>query len=206
MTAVLPDEDGVLRARWQTEPTADDRDWAFLTTLRRGQICTGTVVAMPDFGVTFVDIGGFTAMVNLPEVSWRRIDHPSDVLTVGQEVTAEILDVDMVRQRVPLSLKSQEEDPLRVIAQQAGRIVTGPVTWLTPSGVHVRIEDRDDGIEGLLEHTEPAGTPVTDRPGEGVEVGDLLTVRIIGVDPESRCVRLSRVATGCSGSPGRGGS
>ncbi|WP_406179361.1 S1 RNA-binding domain-containing protein [Streptomyces sp. NBC_01006] len=203
MTAVLPDEDGVLRARWQTEPTADDREWAFLTTLRRGQICTGTVVAMPDFGVTFVDIGGFTAMVNLPEVSWRRIDHPSDVLTVGQEVTAEILDVDLVRQRVPLSIKSQEEDPLRVIAQQVGRIVTGPVTRLTPSGVYVRIEDRDDGIEGLLQHIEPAGTPMMDRPEEGVQVGDLLTVRIIGVDPENRRIRLSRAATGCSGGSGR---
>ncbi|KPI15442.1 RNA binding S1 domain protein [Actinobacteria bacterium OV450] len=198
MTAVLPDEDGVLRARWQTEPTADDRDSAVLTTLRRGQICTGTVVAMPDFGVTFVDIGGFTAMVNLPEVSWRRIVHPTDVLTVGQEVTAEILDVDLVRQRVPLSLKSQE-DPLRMIAQQVGRIVTGPVTWLTPSGVHVRIEDRDDGIEGLLQHTEPAETPLPERPEKGVQVGDLLTVRIIGVDPDNRRIMLSRVATGRTG-------
>ncbi|WP_328765555.1 S1 RNA-binding domain-containing protein [Streptomyces sp. NBC_00272] len=120
MTAVLPDEDGVLRARWRTEPTADDRDWAFLTTLQRGQICTGTVIAMPDFGVTFVDIGGFTAMINLPEVSWRHIDHPSDVLTVGQEVTAEILDVDLVRQRVPLSLKALEEDPMPALVQQVG--------------------------------------------------------------------------------------
>ncbi|MFK0049986.1 S1 RNA-binding domain-containing protein [Streptomyces sp. NPDC090741] len=192
MTAVLPDEDGVLRARWRTEPTVDDRDWAFLTTLRRGQVCTGTVVAMPDFGVTFVDIGGFTAMINLPQVSWRHIDHPSDVLTVGQEVTAEILDVDLVRQRVPLSLKALEEDPLPALAQQVGRIVRGPVTRLTPSGAFVRIEDRDHGLEGLLHHTEPAETSV-DGPEEGIQVGDILTVKIIDVDPGNRRIGLSRV-------------
>ncbi|MEV6731466.1 S1 RNA-binding domain-containing protein [Streptomyces sp. NPDC051364] len=192
MTAVLPDEDGVLRARWRTEPTADDRDWAFLTTLHRGRICTGTVVAMPDFGVTFVDIGGFTAMINLPEVSWRHIDYPSDILTVGQEVTAEILDVDLVRQRVPLSLKALEEDPMPALAQQVGRIVTGPVTRITPSGAFVRIEDRDDGFEGLLHHTEPAETSV-DEPEEGIQVGDILTVKIIDVDPGNRRIGLSRV-------------
>jgi hypothetical protein len=65
-TAVLPDSDSVLRARWQTEPTPSDRDWAFLKTLRRGQVVTGTVTSIASFGVTFVDIGGFTAMINIP--------------------------------------------------------------------------------------------------------------------------------------------
>ncbi|MFD8151275.1 S1 RNA-binding domain-containing protein [Streptomyces sp. NPDC059720] len=110
-TAVLPDSDGVLRARWQTEPTPSDLDWAFLKTLRRGQVVTGTVTTIADFGVTFVDIGGFTAMINIPELSWRPIDHPSDVVSVGQEVTAEVLDVDMVRERVTLSLRAVQEDP-----------------------------------------------------------------------------------------------
>lgn len=111
-TAVLPDRDGVLRARWQTEPTPSDRDWAFLRTLRRGQIVTGTVTTIAGFGVTFVDIGGFTAMINMPELSWCPFNQPSDVVSVGQEITAEVLDVDMVRERVPLSLRAvQEEDP-----------------------------------------------------------------------------------------------
>ncbi|WP_460499211.1 S1 RNA-binding domain-containing protein [Glycomyces tarimensis] len=85
-TAVLPDNDGVLRARWRTEPTPSDRHWALLKTLRRGQACTGTVTEIASFGVTFVDIGGFTAMVNIPELSWRHIEHPSDVVSVGQEI------------------------------------------------------------------------------------------------------------------------
>ncbi|WP_246212303.1 S1 RNA-binding domain-containing protein [Streptomyces abyssomicinicus] len=109
-TAVLPDSDGVLRARWQTEPTPSDRDWAFLKTLRRGRLVTGTVTGIAGFGVTFVDIGGFTAVINIPELSRRPFHHPSDVVSVGQEITAEIVDVDMVRERVSLSLRAVQED------------------------------------------------------------------------------------------------
>jgi small subunit ribosomal protein S1 len=105
-TAVMPDPDGVLRARWRTTPAASDRDWAFLKRLRRGQSITGTVVAIATFGVTFVDIGGFTAMINIPELSWRRVEDPSEVVTVGQRVTAEILGIDMARDRVFLSLRA----------------------------------------------------------------------------------------------------
>lgn len=126
-TAVLPDSDGVLRARWRTEPTRGDRDWAFLRTLRRGQIVTGTVVVIADFGVTFVDIGGFTAMINIPEVSWHHCDHPSDVLTVGQQVTALVLDVDRIRERVPLSLKALQADPMQRLTEQVGGPPDHPV-------------------------------------------------------------------------------
>ncbi|WP_063058885.1 S1 RNA-binding domain-containing protein [Nocardia sienata] len=110
-TAVLPDSDGVLRARWQTEPTPSDQDWAFLKTLRRGQVVTGTVTLIADFGGTFVDIGGCTAMINLPELSWRPVHHPADVVGLGRQITAEVLDVDMVRERVALSLRAMQEDP-----------------------------------------------------------------------------------------------
>ncbi|MGY2032213.1 S1 RNA-binding domain-containing protein [Nocardia gipuzkoensis] len=109
-TAVLPDIDGILRARWRTEPTPSDHDWALLKTLHRGQICNGTVSKIVNFGV-FVDIDGFTAMINIPELSWRPVDHPSEILTVGQKITAQILDVDMVRERVTLSLEALQEDP-----------------------------------------------------------------------------------------------
>ncbi|NKY85239.1 S1 RNA-binding domain-containing protein [Nocardia veterana] len=111
-TAVLPDSDGVLRARWRTEPTPSDHDWAFLKTLHPGQICNGSVSKIADSGV-FVDLGGFTAMINIPELSRRPVDHPSEILTLGQEITAQILDVDMVRERVTLSLEALREDPPR---------------------------------------------------------------------------------------------
>ncbi|WP_181786216.1 S1 RNA-binding domain-containing protein [Streptomyces phytophilus] len=117
-TAVLPDSDGVVRARWRTDPTPSDRNWAFLKTLHRGETVTGTVTWIADFGVTFVDIGGFEAKINIPELSWRRVDHPSDVVSVGQEINAEILDIDPVRERVSLSLKALREDPPRGTAAQ----------------------------------------------------------------------------------------
>jgi small subunit ribosomal protein S1 len=191
-TVVLPDPDGVLRARWRTEPTPSDRDWVFLKSLRRGQVCTGTVTEIASFGVTFVDIGGFTAMINLPELSWRHVNSPSDVLAVGQEITAEILDVDLIRERASLSLKALREDPMVQLAQQVGQIVTGPVTKLVPLGVFVRIEDPDDGFEGLLHVGELTDAPV-DRPEEDVQIGDVLTVKILDVDPKRHRIALSHV-------------
>ncbi|MER6678138.1 S1 RNA-binding domain-containing protein [Streptomyces sp. NPDC000983] len=186
-TAVLPDSDGVLRARWQTEPTPSDRDWAFLKTLRRGQVVTGTVTTIASFGVTFVDIGGFTAMINIPELSWRPINHPSDVVSVGQEVTAEVLDVDMVRERVPLSLRAVQEDPWPQVAQRIGQVVTGPVTKIVPFGVFVRIEDREDGFEGLVRTDE-----LDQSPPDVIKVGDALTVKIMDVDLVRRRIALSQ--------------
>ncbi|MEV5676489.1 S1 RNA-binding domain-containing protein [Streptomyces sp. NPDC052179] len=187
-TAVLPDSDGVLRARWQTEPTPSDRDWAFLKTLRRGQVVTGTVTTIASFGVTFVDIGGFTAMTNLPELSWRPFDHPSDVVSVGQEVTAEILDVDMVRERVPLSLRALQEDPWPQMAQRIGQVVIGPVTKIVPFGVFVRIEDREDSFQGLVHTSE-----LDESSRDVVEVGNALTVKFIDVDLARRRIVLSHV-------------
>ncbi|WP_351222683.1 S1 RNA-binding domain-containing protein [Streptomyces sp. NPDC002133] len=186
-TAVLPDSDGVLRARWHTEPTPSDRDWAFLKTLRRGQVVTGTVTTIASFGVTFVDIGGFTAMINIPELSWRPFSHPSDVVSVGQEITAQVLDVDMARERVPLSLRAVQEDPWPQVAQRIGQVVTGPVTKIVPFGVFVRIEDREDGFQGLVRTSE-----LDESPGDVVVVGDALTVKIIEVDLARRRIALSQ--------------
>ncbi|WRZ88037.1 S1 RNA-binding domain-containing protein [Streptomyces sp. NBC_01007] len=193
-TAVLPDSDGVLRARRQTEPTPSDRDWAFLKTLQRGQVVTGTVTSIASFGVTFVDIGGFTAMINIPELSWRPFNHPSDVVSVGQEITAEVLDVDMVRERVPLSLRAVQEDPWPQVAQRIGQVVTGPVTKIVPFGVFVRIEDREDGFEGLVHTSE-----LDESPEDVIEVGDALTARIIDVDLARRRIALSHVQTLAAG-------
>ncbi|MET8411292.1 S1 RNA-binding domain-containing protein [Streptomyces sp. NPDC005195] len=189
-TAVLPDSDGVLRARWRTEPTQSDRHWAILKTLYRGQVITGTVTEIASFGVTFVDIGGFTAMINIPQLSWRPIDYPSDVVTVGQEIAAEILDVDMVRERVPLSLKALQADPMLDLARQVGQIVTGPVTKLVPFGAFVRVEDCEHGFEGLVHNTELADVHV-ERPEDVVQVGEALTVKILEVDPTRRRIALS---------------
>jgi|UniRef100_UPI003F493BF6 small subunit ribosomal protein S1 len=165
------------------EPALSDPEKNFLRTLRRGQRIEGTVIEIADFGVTFVDIGGFTAMINIPELSWRRINYPADVVSVGQQVIAEILDVDIERGRVALSLKALQDDPLTELEQQIGSLVSGPVTKIVPIGVFVRVEDRDDGFEGLVPNTELAGNEV--------EVGDILTVRISLVDVPRRRIGLT---------------
>ncbi|MEU5536965.1 S1 RNA-binding domain-containing protein [Streptomyces sp. NPDC020362] len=204
-TAVLPDNDGVLRARWRTEQTPSDRIWAFLKTLRRGQTVTGVVTEIADFGVTFVDIGGFTAMINIPELSWRHFDHPSEIVTVGQEISAEILDVDLVRERVPLSLRALQEDPLVQLVQQVGKVVTGVVTKLLPFGVCVRIEEREDGFVGLVHNGELSEETVA-APEDVVQVGDPLVVKILHVDLTRRRITLSHLqavdATGLASTPG----
>ncbi|RRS01339.1 S1 RNA-binding domain-containing protein [Glycomyces terrestris] len=149
-----------------------------LNHLRSGQICTGRVVAIASFGVTFVDVGGVTAMINIPELSWRRVRHPSEVVAVGREVTALILDVDERRQRVTLSLKALQPDPMAALVTRVGEVVTGPVTRAAPIGVFVRVEDRPDGFEGLV-------------PGAAFEVGDVLSVVLVEVDPARRRILLA---------------
>ncbi|WMX46985.1 S1 RNA-binding domain-containing protein [Streptomyces roseicoloratus] len=189
-TAVMPDDDGVVRARWQTEPTPSDRNWAFLKTLHRGETVTGTVTWIAEFGVTFVDIGGFEAMINLPELSWRPFDHPSDIISVGQEINAEILDVDPVRERVSLSLKALHEDPMPLLTVQIGRTLVGRVTKLIPFGVFVRIEEAENGFEGLVHNSELTDEHLED-PQFGIQVGDALLVKILDIDTVRRRITLS---------------
>ncbi|MDX2731006.1 MULTISPECIES: S1 RNA-binding domain-containing protein [unclassified Streptomyces] len=189
-TAVMPDSDGVVRARWQNEPTPSDRNWAFLKTLHRGEIVAGRVTRIADFWVTFVDIGGFEAIINIPELSWRPFNHPSDVVAVGQEISAEILDVDPIRERVSLSLKALHEDPMPLLAGQIGQTIIGRVTKLVPFGVFVRIEEKENGFEGLVHNTE-LGDGHPDHPQLAVHVGDALPVKILDIDPTQRRITLS---------------
>lgn len=156
------------------EATPNGDAMALLRTLHRGQIIAGTVTEIASFGVTFVDIGGFTAMINIPELSWRPIKHPSEVMGVGDEITAEILDVEPGRGRVPLSLNALQPDALRELRHQVGRPVAGTVTKIAPIGVFVRIEDRPGGFEGLAPQPLLVDGSVT--------IGDILTVKIVDVD------------------------
>ncbi|WP_330323749.1 S1 RNA-binding domain-containing protein [Streptomyces pseudovenezuelae] len=189
-TAVMPDHDGVVRARWRTDATPSDRNWAFLKTLRRGEVVTGTVSHIASFGVTFVDIGGFEALINIPELSWRPINYPSDVVAVGQEISAEVLDVDPIRERVSLSLKALHEDPMRLLTGLIGQTIVGRVTKLVPFGVFVRIEETENGFEGLV-HNDELGEMHPDHSQQVVQVGDALAVKILDIDPIQRRITLS---------------
>jgi small subunit ribosomal protein S1 len=178
----------VLSRRAWLEQTQSEVRQTFLTTLKKGQIRSGVVSSIVNFGA-FVDLGGVDGLVHVSELSWKHIDHPSEVVEVGTEVTVEVLDVDMDRERVSLSLKSTQEDPWQAFARthQIGQVVPGKVTKLVPFGAFVRVEE---GIEGLVHISELAERHV-EIPEQVVQVGDEIFVKVIDIDLERRRISLS---------------
>ncbi|MGJ3507304.1 30S ribosomal protein S1 [Enemella sp. A6] len=178
----------VLSRRAWLEQTQSEVRHSFLTQLQKGQIRKGVVSSIVNFGA-FVDLGGVDGLVHVSELSWKHIDHPGEVVEVGQEVTVEVLDVDMDRERVSLSLKATQEDPWQAFARlhQIGQIVPGKVTKLVPFGTFVRVEE---GIEGLVHVSELAERHV-EIPEQVVQVNDEVMVKIIDIDLERRRISLS---------------
>ncbi len=178
----------VLSRRAWLEQTQSEVRHGFLTQLQKGQIRKGVVSSIVNFGA-FVDLGGVDGLVHVSELSWKHIDHPSEVVAVGDEVTVEVLDVDMERERVSLSLKATQEDPWQHFARthQIGQIVPGKVTKLVPFGSFVRVEE---GIEGLVHISELAERHV-EIPEQVVQVNDDVMVKIIDIDLERRRISLS---------------
>ena len=178
----------VLSRRAYLEQTQSEVRSEFLHQLQKGQVRKGVVSSIVNFGA-FVDLGGVDGLVHVSELSWKHIDHPSEVVTVGDEVTVEVLDVDLDRERVSLSLKATQEDPWRVFARThaVGQIVPGTVTKLVPFGAFVRVEE---GIEGLVHISELAQRHV-DVPDQIVTVGQEVMVKVIDIDLERRRISLS---------------
>lgn len=181
------DEDRVLLSRraWLEEQRFEDRGRR-AGAPRRGEVRPGVVTGVVDYGA-FVDVGGVVGLVHRSELSWQYIDHPSEVVTAGQEVTVEVLDVgfdaDKDRDRVALSLKSVRDDPWQrfVLAHRQGEIVEARVTERVTFGVFVRVEE---GLDGLV-HRSEMGTE------EAVAVGDDLFVEIVEIDFARRRVLFS---------------
>ena len=178
----------VLSRRAWLEQTQSEVRSEFLHQLQKGQVRKGVVSSIVNFGA-FVDLGGVDGLVHVSELSWKHIDHPGEVVEVGQEVTVEVLDVDMDRERVSLSLKATQEDPWQLFARThaIGQIVPGKVTKLVPFGAFVRVED---GIEGLVHISELAERHV-ELPEQAVQVGQEVFVRVIDIDLERRRISLS---------------
>ncbi|WP_018024731.1 30S ribosomal protein S1 [Corynebacterium ulceribovis] len=178
----------VLSRRAWLEQTQSEVRSEFLHQLQKGQVRKGVVSSIVNFGA-FVDLGGVDGLVHVSELSWKHIDHPNEVVQVGQEVTVEVLEVDLNRERVSLSLKATQEDPWRVFARThaIGQIVPGKVTKLVPFGAFVRVEE---GIEGLVHISELAQRHV-DVPDQVVGVGEMAMVKVIDIDLERRRISLS---------------
>ncbi|MFC0580931.1 30S ribosomal protein S1 [Micrococcoides hystricis] len=178
----------VLSRRAWLEQTQSEVRSTFLNKLEKGQVRPGVVSSIVNFGA-FVDLGGVDGLVHVSELSWKHIDHPSEVVEVGQEVTVEVLEVDMDRERVSLSLKATQEDPWQAFARThaLGQVVPGKVTKLVPFGAFVRVED---GIEGLVHISELAERHV-DLAEQVVNVNEELFVKVIDIDLERRRISLS---------------
>jgi len=178
----------VLSRRKFLEETQSEFRKEFLETLQKGEVRKGTVSSIVNFGA-FVDLGGVDGLVHVSELSWKHIDHPGEVVEVGQEVEVEVLDVDLDRERVSLSLKATQEDPWRQFARQhyVGEFIEGQCTKLVPFGAFVKVEE---GIEGLIHISELAEAHV-EVPEQVVKVGDTITVKIIDIDDARRRISLS---------------
>ena len=147
-----------------------------LSKLKSGMRLQGTVSSIVDFGA-FVDLGGIDGLIHISELSWNHVNHPSEVVKVGQEVEVEVLDVDLNRERISLGLKQTTEDPWRALVKKypVGAIVEGTVTKLVPFGAFV---DLGEGIEGLVHISEMANKHV-DQPSQVTHVGDKVQVKVM---------------------------
>ncbi len=175
------------RRAFLEENQRDQRD-EFLTNLQPGEIRPGVVSSVVNFGA-FVDLGGMDGLVHVSELSWKHVDHPSSVVQVGDEVTVQVLEVDLSRERISLSLKATQLDPWQEFADshQVGELVYGKVTKLVPFGGFVQV---GEGIEGLVHISEMAVHHV-EAAEQVVQPGEELWVKIIDVDLERRRISLS---------------
>lgn len=159
-----------------------------LDRMNVGDLVTGTVSNIVDFG-SFVDLNGIDGLIHISELSWSHVNHPSEVLTIGQEVNVKVLDIDRDRQRISLGLKQTQKDPWQEVFEnrQVNEIVHGRVTKLVSFGAFVEIEE---GVEGLIHISELAQHHVED-PNEILRPGQEVNVKIIEIDPDRRRLSLS---------------
>ena len=158
-----------------------------LNELEVGEVRTGTVSNLANFGA-FVDLGGADGLVHISQLAWSRVNHPSEVLKVGQKVEVQVLSVDQEKKKIALSIKRAEVDPWTTVESRysVGQLVQGTITKIAPFGAFARIED---GVEGLIHISElPAG--VSD-PKQALHEGEEVTVRILRIETERRRLGLS---------------
>src|SRR6059058_3417020 len=175
------------RRAWLEETQKEQRE-EFLVNLKPGEVRHGVVSSVVNFGA-FVDLGGMDGLIHVSELSWKHVDHPSSVVNVGDEVEVRVLDVDMDRERISLSLKATQQDPWQEFANahRVGELVYGRVTKLVPFGAFVQV---GEGIEGLAPIYEMSAHHV-DLPEQVVTPGEELWVKIIDLDLQRRRISLS---------------
>ncbi|MBS3908802.1 MAG: 30S ribosomal protein S1 [Actinobacteria bacterium] len=178
----------VLSRRAVLEEEKKHEKGKLLEKIVKGAVLEGKISSIVDFGA-FVDLGGIDGLIHISELCWNHIDHPSEVVAVGDDVKVQVLDVDFDRERISLGLRQTQEDPWRqkVSGYKVDQLITGKVTKLVPFGAFVEVEE---GLEGLIHISELAHKHV-EMPEEIVKVGENVDVKIVGIDVDKRRVSLS---------------
>jgi small subunit ribosomal protein S1 len=178
----------ILSERMALQETRETLKERLLDELQEGTVRTGRVTSLADFGA-FVNIDGADGLVHLSEISWERIQHPNEVLKVGQEVQVKVISVDRDRKRIGLSIRQLLEDPWsrKVAHLKEGMLVEGKITHLTKFGAFARL---DDDLEGLV-HLSELSEQRINHPKEVVHENEVVALRVIKIDTERHRIGLS---------------
>jgi small subunit ribosomal protein S1 len=178
----------VLSRRAVLEEERKEARQQILDRLQRGMVVEGTISNIVDFGA-FVDLDGIDGLIHISELSWGHVNHPSEVLSIGDTVRVKVLDIDRERQRISLGLKQTQEDPWERVVNtyNVGDVLEGKVTKVVSFGAFVEIME---GVEGLVHISELAQHHV-ENPREIVDPGDEVKVKILEIDDERRRLSLS---------------
>src|SRR5438309_6790774 len=178
----------VLSRRAVLEEERKEARQLILDRLQRGEVVEGAISNIVDFGA-FVDLDGIDGLIHISELSWGHVNHPSEVLSIGQTVRVKVLDIDRDRQRISLGLKQTQEDPWQRVVNtyNVGDVLEGKVTKVVSFGAFVEIME---GVEGLVHISELAQHHV-ENPREIVHPGDQIRVKILEIDSERRRLSLS---------------
>jgi small subunit ribosomal protein S1 len=165
----------------------EDREH-LMAELEVGQIRKGVVKNIADFGA-FVDLGGIDGLLHITDMSWERIGHPTEMVSIDQEIEVKILQIDREKQKIALGLKQKQNNPWTNIAEKypVGTTVPGEVVNVMSYGAFVKLEP---GIEGLVHISEMSWTRRINHPSEMVQIGDKIDVKILGVDPQGQQLSL----------------
>jgi small subunit ribosomal protein S1 len=178
----------ILSERSALQETRETLKERLLDELTEGSVRNGRITSVADFGA-FVNIDGADGLVHLSEISWEHINHPNEVLKVGQEVQVKVIAVDKERKRIGLSIRQTQSDPWmkKVEAIKEGQLIEGTITHLTKFGAFARL---GEDLEGLI-HISELSEQRINHPKEVIKEGDAVTLRVIKIDAERRRIGLS---------------
>ncbi len=178
----------VLSRRVILEAEREAKRAATLASIHEGKVVDGTVKNITEYGV-FVDLGGVDGLLHITDISWGRVKHPSELFTIGDEITVKILNLDLEKERVSLGMKQLSEDPWTHAAENypVGTHVVGRVVSLTDYGAFVELEE---GIEGLIHVSEMSWTRKVRHPSKVVSIGEEVQAVVLDIKPDSRRISL----------------